>query len=426
MKKCLLIAYYFPPRGTIGSQRPSKLAKYLLEFGWEPIVLTAKLPGKPVDGVRIIETDYEDILASTKSLFGFNANTPVHEQLNIQLAKDYRYTTRKGKAIKLAKELIAYPDPLRGWYKYAMQSAREFLDKEMVDVILSTSSPVTSHRIARELKEEHQIPWVADFRDLWTQNHFNGKYSLIKFFEKRLELKTLALADAIVTVTPGFADKLKVLHGNKNTYCITNGFDADDFVATPQKLTKKFTITYTGIFYNGKRDPSLLFEALSMLIKENKIDRDLLEVRFCGPQEGWLKDDIRKYNLDESVNLYGRVPREQALEKQKESQILLLLLDKDNNEEDVYPAKIFEYFGARRPIVALGGTGGAVKDLLEKTNTGEFAVDKDALKTVLYRHYRQFLASGTVSCKSNPIIENYTYKEIAKRYSDILNAVVAK
>ena len=154
----------------MGSQRPSKLAKYFPEFGWEPIILTAKLPGKPQDGMRIIETDYKDVLTYTKSLFGFDQTKGIQEQLNIQISKNASSLTLKSRTIKFAKDLIAFPDDQRGWYKYAMQSACELLDKEKVDVILSTSSPVTSHIIAKELKKKYQIPWVADLRDLWTQN----------------------------------------------------------------------------------------------------------------------------------------------------------------------------------------------------------------------------------------------------------------
>ena len=426
MKKCLLIAYYFPPRASIGSQRPSKVAKYLPEFGWEPIVLTAKLPGKPVDGVRIIETDYTDVLASTKSLLGFDQKKGVYQQLGIQTSMNPDYTKWKSKAIKLTRDLIAYPDEQRGWHKHAIKSARKFLDDEMVDVILSTSYPVTSQRIARELKKAYQIPWVADLRDLWSQNHFYSKACFIKHFERRLEQKTFALADALVTVTPRFADKLKTLHEDKDISCITNGFDPDDFVKAPQKITSKFTLTYTGVFYNGKRDPSLLFEAVSTLINENKIDRNLIEVRFYGPQQDWLSYVTQKYNLDGIVNLYGNVSREKALEKQQESQVLLLFLAKNNNEEDVYPAKVFEYFGAGRPIVAVGGTGGAVKDLLEKTNVGDFAVDMNSLKSILCKHYQQYITYGNASCNNNGDFDNYTYKSVTKKYAEILNAVTAK
>ena len=37
----LVIAYYFPPMGLSGVQRTAKFTKYLPEFGWRPIVLTA-------------------------------------------------------------------------------------------------------------------------------------------------------------------------------------------------------------------------------------------------------------------------------------------------------------------------------------------------------------------------------------------------
>ncbi|MEE4215494.1 MAG: hypothetical protein V2I34_10510, partial [Bacteroidales bacterium] len=39
-KKILIITYYWPPCGGAGVQRWLKFAKYLPEYGWEPIVLT--------------------------------------------------------------------------------------------------------------------------------------------------------------------------------------------------------------------------------------------------------------------------------------------------------------------------------------------------------------------------------------------------
>lgn len=42
MKKVLIITYYWPPAGGISLHRCLKFAKYLPQFGWEPIVYTAK------------------------------------------------------------------------------------------------------------------------------------------------------------------------------------------------------------------------------------------------------------------------------------------------------------------------------------------------------------------------------------------------
>ena len=40
-KRVLFVAYYFPPMGGAGVQRSVKFVRYLPEFGWSPVVVTA-------------------------------------------------------------------------------------------------------------------------------------------------------------------------------------------------------------------------------------------------------------------------------------------------------------------------------------------------------------------------------------------------
>jgi len=424
MIKVLIISYNFPPRSTIGSQRPYRISKYLPQYGWEPIVLTASLPGRPPEGIRVIETDFKDTIKGIKSKAGFNTEETLHEQLGIAVSKDYNYPTIKSKVIKMASELIAFPDKKKGWYEFALQSATKLLSKEKVDIIISTSAPVTSHLIAKKLKKDFKIPWIADLRDLWTQNHFYNKFKVIKYFEKNLELRTLSDADALVTVTEKFRETLTKLHRGKRVFCITNGFDTDDFLETSTKLTSKFSITHTGQLCDGRREPFLLFEVISKLISENAINKELIDIRFYGPRQSWISNDIEKYNLNGVVSFGGFIHREEALERQKESQLLLLLLDKDNNEKDVYPAKVFEYFGARRPILAIGGREGIIKGLIAETSSGKFAENHEILKNVILKYYWEFINLGEVQYCGNGSIENYTYRSIAKKYSEVLNGFV--
>ncbi|MBI4687085.1 MAG: glycosyltransferase [Nitrospirae bacterium] len=422
-KKVLIITYFFPPRTDIGSQRPYRLAKYLSKFGWTPVVLTAKLPGKAPEGIRVIETGYRDMTGFLKSKIGINPKKGLHEQLGIAVSKNFHYPTWKSKIIKLMRESINFPDDRIGWYKYALQSAHELLSRETIDIMISTSSPVTSHLVAAELKQQYKIPWIADFRDPWTQSAYYNKFPLIKYFERRLELKTLSKADAVVTVTRPWIDMLKTLYKDKTVFCVTNGFDEDDRYKQLTRLTNNFTITYTGILYDGKRDPSLLFKAVRQLIDENKINKDLIEVKFFCPKEDWLTEDIKNYNLEKVVNVYGFLPREEILKKQRESQLLLLLLWDNKGEEGFCPAKIYEYFAAGRPIIAVGGGGGFVKELLEETNTGKHISTLDNLKNVLLRCYEEYVNCGEVKYNSNKNINNYTYYSIANRYSGILNKI---
>ena len=424
MKKVLIISYSFPPLQDIGSQRPYGLAKYFPKYGWEPIVLTVKHPGKLPDGIRIIETDYKEILKEIKLKVGFNPDEMVHKQSGIKVSNNFNCSTWKRKIIKLAKEVIYFPDDKRGWYKFAVKSASEFLLREKIDAIISTSPPETTHLIARRLRQKYKIPWVADLRDPWAQLYDDNKYGLITYFEKRLAAKTLADADALVTVTNPQSDVLKVLFKDKKIFCITNGYDTDDFPETPSELTGKFTITHTGQLYNGERDPSLLFEVVGNLIKKNKIKRDLIDIKFYGPKEDWLINEIKKYNLEGIAYLYDVIPREEVLERQRESQVLLLLRLNNKTEKGDCPGKLFEYFGARRPIIAAGGYGGIIKDLLEETNAGKCGENAEVLENILLEYYQEFIKFGEVKCCSNKKIENYTYGLIAQKYSDVLNKIL--
>ena len=40
MKKVLIISYYWPPSGGSGVQRWLKFSKYLINYGWKPIIVT--------------------------------------------------------------------------------------------------------------------------------------------------------------------------------------------------------------------------------------------------------------------------------------------------------------------------------------------------------------------------------------------------
>ena len=422
MKKVLIIAHL----GHAPS-RISGLAKYLPEFGWQPIILTAPVGKKPDSQFRVIETGYHDVLGLWKKIFRFNPTEDVRRQVK----KRFGVTSKKSVVdsfLTLGGAIINYPDLERGWKTFAIKAGNELLQKEDVDAMISNSSPVTSHIIAKELKIKHKIPWVADFRDLWSQNHNYHYGHLRKFFEQRLELKTLSVADALVTVSPLWAEKLSALHGGKKTYTITNGFDPEKMNTKRFGLTSKFTITYTGLIYTGKQDPSKLFAALQDLISDGTMDPKDVEVRFYGPERDWLPSEIRKYGLSAIARYYGMVPREISFEKQRESQLLLLLNWEDQRERGWYPLKIFEYLAAQRPILAIGGSGDDVtKKLLDETNAGIYAPSVKDIKSILKGLYQEYKIKGKISYHGDiEEINKYSHREMARKFAEVLDQVTSK
>src|SRR5207248_1972371 len=168
---------------------------------------------------------------------------------------------------------------------------------------------------------------------------------------------------------------------------IENGFDPDDFRGAQEPLTNNFSITYTGQLYEGRRDPTPLFEVLSQLLAEKALAAADVRVRFYGPVEAWLPQQVARYRLGDVVEIHGVVPRGEALRHQAESQVLLLLGWSDTREDGQHTGKLFEYFGAARPVLAVGGARGVLSETLQNTRTGVHALSREQVRAFLLSAY---------------------------------------
>ena len=422
MRKVLIISFFFNQKDNIAAVRLKGLVKYLPEFGWDPVVLTVKTSPGQDEKMKVFETPYDDTVAIWKKRLGIPSDTTLRES-------DYFSSPEKQKKrlidrfIDLWSEIFTYPDRTINWSLSAVQKGEEILTECHFDAILSSMKPSTSHIIARELAKRKKIPWIADFRDLWTQNHYFKHSKIRGFFEKRLELNTISSAKALVTISSPFSEKLKELHKNKKVYTITNGFDPE-LVNPGIPLTKKFSITYTGYIYSGRQDPEPLFRMLKILIDEKTIDPATVEVHFFGHHESWLLSDRKKYHLQNVVRIHGHISREESLQKQRESQVLLLLNWNDPGEKGIYTGKLFDYLAARRPILAIGLRDNVVTEVLGQTQAG-MTVSSDAeIKEQIAALYREYQEQGYVSYAGiTAEIDKYSHREMAGKFAEALEEI---
>jgi glycosyltransferase involved in cell wall biosynthesis len=417
VKRVLIIAYYFPPNPEVAAIRMGGLAKFLPSFGWEPIIITPNLysPGDPA--LRVIRTKDSDILLEWKQRLKFTNDRTVREQLWSTGKND----TPVDRALNIVKEVLAYPDYQKGWYNNTIPAARDFLMHENVSALISSAGPYTSHIIAHDLKKEFDIPWIADFRDLWTQDHHYNYSRVREFFEKKLEIRILSNADYISTVSRSLADSLQMLH-HSSVHVIPNGFDPD-LLNFSEVRSRKFTITFTGRIYRQKMDPEPFFRAVRELIDAKIIDLSDLDIHFWGNFEPWLASLVGKYGLSGSVWIHKRVTRKDAIEIQRRSQILLLFAWNDPAQKGILTGKIFEYLAARRPILAIGSAKDEIADLLEATRAGVFADTDDRITEILAGFFHQFRQYGYVPYSGvDNVVQQYSQKEMAKKFSQLLNA----
>ena len=363
--KVLIISAYFPPANTMGAIRVGKFARYLVEHGCDVRVVSAHDP--TVEQTLPIEINKNHVI-QTKWL-------DIHSFLRLSLKRN---STKEGKLNKikssgilwkfydLFRTFFHWPDRHSFWYFPACKAGREWLLEWKPDVIYASAWPVTSLLVGAKLSREFKIPWIAELRDLWVDNHYLKAPFWRNYIDRIIEKRTLKTARLIVTVSDPFSDILRKKFAAP-VIVVKNGFDPEDSVISDSFGDKEIlTITYTGMIYPGRRDPSPLFEALKQLGPLAKRVR----VNFYGSTLPWIPRLIDSYGLSEYVKVHSTVPHHQALKIQAESDILLLLMWNTPEEKGVYTGKLFEYLGARRPILLLGQEKGVVADLIRSRHAG--------------------------------------------------------
>jgi hypothetical protein len=293
-----------------------------------------------------------------------------------------------------------------------------------VDAIISTGPPHSMHLIAMKLKEDLGIPWIADFRDPWTEIDFYDELRLTSWADRKqhkLEHEVLTKADKIVTIGWECAKGLGRL-GNRNVKVIQNGFDWElDPNEEKTPLTNEFTLTHLGVVGPARNAP-VLWQALQEL--KNEIDGfdKTLKIRFVGHVDQSVIDNLRACNLLENAEFVAHVPHDEVKLFQESSQVLLLLINNAPNAKGIVTGKLYEYLASLRPILAIGPEDGDAAKILAETNAGQTVSfdNKERMKEAIKDLYQRYLEDNLLPYK-NKEIEKYSRKALAGEYGRLLD-----
>lgn len=429
MKKVLVVGFFSPFRKG-GSGRMLGIAKYLSSFDWKPYILTAPLETRPQEEkgrYEIIEVPYRgDVfwpLRKFFSLFGFRAEKNLTEQIKTSVGSSSKKTFIDW-LVRAYQELFGYPDTERLWRGPAMREARALMEREHMDAVLSIW-PISTHFVAKKVKEEFSIPWVADFPDPWSENHDYAYGKIRKWFDRRIELDTVCASDALTAASPSYAKKQNILH-KRPVVSIPNGFDTELLAAKRPPLTRTFSITYAGTIYKASQDPTRILRALGNLVRKGIIMKSDAEIRFYGTSQAWIDEAIRENGLSEIAKQFGPLPKDEVFAKECESQLLLLLGWEKKGELGVYPMKLFEYLAAERPIMVTGGAvGEEIKTIVNDMGTGAAGIEVEEIENILAGWYREFKKNGSVGYHGKKErVNEFSYTTMAKRFAEVLDGCV--
>jgi len=428
MKKVLVISTYFTTDASIGSVRVRSIVKYLKSYGWEPIILSPKIPGEPAlprDTVTILE--YPDYYGALRRRFS-KRSTPKPAG-----GKSHAKVSFRAILFQFAQFLLKItnvflvPDYSIFWLLPAVRAFVRFQRTSgmKIDAIFSSSNPKTPHLIAWRIKKKTRVPWVAEYRDLWSTDSYYSHGAIRRAIDRCIEKASLRCTDRMVFMSRPSAVQMEPLQLSVPREVIPLGFDPDDVTASNQKLAEKFTLSYTGNLIPGKRDPSSLFEAVRSLIQEKKIPKEDIEIRFYGKPDTWLEEKINNFQLEGVARQYGYVDRATALRAQRESHVLLIFLWNDPLEAGTVTGKL-EYLAARRPIVVCNGPAENVwQEMLRETRVGTYARTADEIATFLLHAYHHYKKGGGAWYEGDAeAVGRYSYRSIAGQIARLFDSLI--
>lgn len=368
-RSVLMVAFHFPPAAMgSGHLRTLGFARYLPEFGWDPIVLSARALAYP----RVAST------------------TPGIIPEGCEVHRALAFDARRHFAIKgKYPGMLAQPDGWASWWPAAVLQGLRIIRRHHVRAIWSTYPIMTAHCIARTLSRFTRLPWVADFRDPVSSSvEAENPFSVAS--QQRWEHRVLRDAARTVFTTPGalhdYAERYPGADRNGRLSFIGNGYDEAAFTDLPAdpppRAGRPLLLVHSGLLYPDGRDPVPFFHAIAQLKARGVAGPAHVQVILRA--SGWearYQQDVDRLGIADIVTLAPPVNNREALIEQASADGLLLF--QGSRFDRQIPAKVYEYLRIGRPVFALVGSAGDTASVLRATGGAMLAPLEDVASIAL-------------------------------------------
>lgn len=394
-KRALLIAFHFPPiKVSSGLERTLALTRHLPRHGWEPLVLSASEKAYPA----VSEERMAQIPAGTvvERCFARDASR--------LLSVAGRYPS-----------WVTLPDRWQSWLLGAIPTGLTMIRRYKPDVIWSTYPIASAHVIGHALHRLSGVPWVADFRDPMVEfddrtHSWAPTWTALRRSRLAIEGMVARRAAALTFCTDGAADIYRQRFPDAvqtHWSVIPNGYDESAFTsasqgAAPRRHGDDILLLHSGTIYpSPDRDPSHFFRALRRVIDARptgaKPLRVIMRASAVGSLYGPLLDEL---GLSEHILFEPAIPYEDALAEMMQSDGVLVFQGYTSNP--AIPAKLYEYFRAGRPILAMADDEGDTAKLIRSLDAGQIAplddVERIASELATFVQNIEAKVCNSVSC----------------------------
>jgi hypothetical protein len=417
-KKVLLIAFHFPPlKASSGLERTLALTRHLSGHGWEPLVLTAAASAYP----DVSDERLSQIPAQTVIRRSFALDATRH------LAVGGRYP-----------RWFVLPDRWQTWMLGAIPAGLAMIRRHRPQVIWSTYPIASAHWIGYILHRLSGIPWVADFRDPMVEQDartcaLTPAWKAMRNARLAIEQRAAHHASALSFCTQGARQICIDRYPNANPdrwRVIPNGFDESAFVSDEVAAgswvaaDSAIVLLHSGTIYpTPDRDPSHFFRALRRVLDaRSPSSRPVKVVLRSSGVEAHYTDLLNTLQLAANVMFAPALPYEAALREMMCADGLIIFQGYTSNP--AIPAKLYEYFRARRPILALVDRDGETAKLMREEAVGELApLDDEQLIAATLHKFLVDIESDRSKLMTMARIASFERKQAVAKFAEMFEAV---
>ena len=382
MKRLLYIAYYFPPAGGPGVQRSLKFARYLPEHDWLPTVVTvdsdhAAWPAKDESmlqevpaAVDVVRTRSRDPYAAYARMRGQKKS----QSVGVGFADD-NVPGAFEQFARFVRANLFLPDARVGWVPFAKRAVERLLKGGRFDAILTSGPPHSSHLVGRWANRKFDVPWLADFRDPWTEVSYYDQLPFLPWsraIDRRYERLVLRDAQSVMTVSRAVAELLRA-KSSRTVSVIPNGFDPSDLTGIEPIRGDGFRVVHTGTITESQ-NPAGVWSAIRSM-RDSGVDA---RVHLIGRVDASVQQSIQEAGLSGALEVTPYVPHREALAYMAGADCLLMSVPRTKEAAGILTGKVFEYLASGPPILATGPIDSDPARLIEKGAAGAmFDYDDD-------------------------------------------------
>jgi len=355
MRRVLMVCYHFPPAGGIASVRAARFVRHLPAEGWEPLVVSSNVCVLGVDA-SLTWGDARVSRAYRLPLSRLSGLRPASEVL-AESARSPRFVNW---VRSLVRSWIHIPDAEIGWVPFAVLEAMRAIRARPVQAVYSSAYPMSAHLVAWIVHRITGIPWVAEYRDLWS--NWVGHRGLRQRLNVALERALVREASAVVTVSDTYAEEFRK-RGARRAEVITNGYDPSDFSGGAP--VPDVDLAYLGTYYPEAQDLRAVLRAMAEMAASPKGPTPRL--RLIGRYPPSIAEEASRLGIEPLIEATGLIAHDEAMRSMRAARVLVFSgpvpCDGPHLVGNV-AAKVFEYMASGRPVLAVAHPDADVVTLL--------------------------------------------------------------